>query len=165
MDCHHLDFTFNSSGKQKTCCCFNATQQAAPQKKRLRFLEQERRGQKVSRSMKEAWSKIERMKEADLRWMVRKPGSHLRENFLFVLSFKECAHNAMKVLDLTSIESPGRVASTWSPFLSPVTVWVLHIFQILILSKLKLFHSFELLNKVIAFVWHMFQNRSNLTPI
>ena len=66
--------------------------------------------------MKEAWSKIERMKEADLRWVVRKPGSHLRENFLFVLSSKECAHNAMKVLDLTSIESPGRVASTWSPF-------------------------------------------------
>ena len=46
MDCHHLDFTFNSSGKQKTCCCFKATQQTAPQKKRLRFLEQERRGQK-----------------------------------------------------------------------------------------------------------------------
>ena len=56
----------------------------------------------------------------------------------------------MKMLDLTSIEGGLYLIALFNS-ISSDSVSSSHI-QVFILSKLKLFHSFELLNKVIAFV-------------
>ena len=66
MDCHHLDFTLTAQASRRLVVVLRQLDKL-PSEEKAPIFRARTKGAKVSRSMKEAWSKIERMKEADLR--------------------------------------------------------------------------------------------------